>query len=92
MTNLALNVFLVSPRSMCDSGKWRCSENFCPARCLIEGQFVTSFDGKQYVVPGKCTYVASQVNFSPTSPTFNLFYMYDSNCPFKQFPRVLTGQ
>ncbi|XP_068163615.1 mucin-6 [Antennarius striatus] len=45
---------------MCDSGKWHCSENVCPTRCLIEGQFVTSFDGKQYVVPGKCAYVASQ--------------------------------
>ncbi|XP_070848713.1 mucin-6 [Chaetodon trifascialis] len=45
---------------MCDSGKWRCSENFCPAKCVIEGQFVTTVDGKQYAVPGKCTYVASQ--------------------------------
>ncbi|XP_030576613.1 mucin-19-like [Archocentrus centrarchus] len=44
----------------CDGGKWLCSENLCPARCLIEGQFVTTFDGKQYVVPGKCTYMASQ--------------------------------
>lgn len=46
---------------MCDSGKWRCSENFCPARCVIEGYFVTTTDGKHYAVPGKCTYVASQV-------------------------------
>ncbi|XP_047194625.1 mucin-19 [Hippoglossus stenolepis] len=45
---------------VCESGKWHCSENFCPARCLMEGQFVTTFDGKQYVVPGKCTYVVSQ--------------------------------
>ncbi|XP_071358816.1 mucin-2-like [Trachinotus anak] len=45
---------------VCEGGKWRCSENLCPARCLIEGQFVTTFDGKQYVVPGKCTYVVSQ--------------------------------
>ncbi|XP_047192426.1 mucin-2 [Scophthalmus maximus] len=44
----------------CDGGKWRCSENYCPARCLVEGQFVTTFDGKHYVVPGKCTYVVSQ--------------------------------
>ncbi|KAM9334623.1 LOW QUALITY PROTEIN: mucin-19 [Symphorus nematophorus] len=45
---------------VCDSGNWQCSENFCPTRCLIEGQFVTTFDGKQYAVPGKCTYVASK--------------------------------
>uniref|UniRef100_A0A3B4UFY9 VWFD domain-containing protein n=1 Tax=Seriola dumerili TaxID=41447 RepID=A0A3B4UFY9_SERDU len=45
---------------VCEGGKWRCSDNFCPARCLIEGHFVTTFDGKQYIVPGKCTYVVSQ--------------------------------
>uniref|UniRef100_A0A8C9Y283 VWFD domain-containing protein n=1 Tax=Sander lucioperca TaxID=283035 RepID=A0A8C9Y283_SANLU len=45
---------------VCDSGKWQCSENNCPPRCLIEGQFVTTFDGKQYALPSKCTYVASQ--------------------------------
>nr|XP_043877711.1 mucin-2-like isoform X2 [Solea senegalensis] len=45
---------------VCEGGRWRCSKNVCPARCLIEGQFVTTFDGKQYALPGKCTYVASQ--------------------------------
>uniref|UniRef100_A0A665X7E0 Mucin 6, oligomeric mucus/gel-forming n=1 Tax=Echeneis naucrates TaxID=173247 RepID=A0A665X7E0_ECHNA len=57
---------------VCEGGKWHCSENVCPDRCLIEGQFVTTFDGKQYVVPGKCAYVASQglnwkiiIQFSP---------------------------
>nr|XP_040030155.1 mucin-19-like [Gasterosteus aculeatus aculeatus] len=44
----------------CDGGKWRCSENFCHRRCVIEGQFVTTFDGKQYVLPNKCLYVASK--------------------------------
>ncbi|XP_034529959.1 mucin-19-like isoform X6 [Notolabrus celidotus] len=60
---------------MCDSGKWQCSENFCPSRCLIEGHFVTTFDGKQYVVPGKCSYVALQgldwkiqIEFSAKAP------------------------
>ncbi|XP_070785481.1 mucin-6 [Enoplosus armatus] len=60
----------------CDSGKWRCSENICSARCLIEGQFVTSYDGKQYVLPGKCVYLASQgpdwsiiIEFSEKTPT-----------------------
>uniref|UniRef100_A0A667ZR16 VWFD domain-containing protein n=1 Tax=Myripristis murdjan TaxID=586833 RepID=A0A667ZR16_9TELE len=48
---------------VCHDGKWRCSENWCPSRCLIEGQFVTTFDGKQYAIPGKCEYVASQVIF-----------------------------
>uniref|UniRef100_A0AAX7T199 VWFD domain-containing protein n=1 Tax=Astatotilapia calliptera TaxID=8154 RepID=A0AAX7T199_ASTCA len=45
---------------ICDGGGWNCSENSCLGRCDIEGQFVTTFDGKKYVVPGKCTYVASQ--------------------------------
>ncbi|XP_006781182.2 mucin-5B-like [Neolamprologus brichardi] len=44
----------------CDGGGWHCSENSCLGGCDIEGQFVTTFDGKKYVVPGKCTYVASQ--------------------------------
>uniref|UniRef100_A0A3P8W2V7 VWFD domain-containing protein n=1 Tax=Cynoglossus semilaevis TaxID=244447 RepID=A0A3P8W2V7_CYNSE len=46
---------------VCQAGGWHCSENSCPPRCLLEGQFVTTFDGKQYAVPGKCAYVASQV-------------------------------
>ncbi|XP_051247766.1 mucin-2-like isoform X4 [Dicentrarchus labrax] len=61
---------------VCHSGKWQCSENFCPSRCLIEGQFVTTVDGKQYVLPGKCTYVASQglnwtvmIEFSQKAPS-----------------------
>ncbi|XP_068611580.1 mucin-6 [Brachionichthys hirsutus] len=61
---------------VCESGKWHCSESICPTSCLIEGQFVTSFDGKQFVVPGKCTYVASQgsnwtitVQFSKKAPS-----------------------
>uniref|UniRef100_A0A3P8WB74 Mucin-19-like n=1 Tax=Cynoglossus semilaevis TaxID=244447 RepID=A0A3P8WB74_CYNSE len=45
---------------VCQAGGWHCSENSCPPRCLLEGQFVTTFDGKQYAVPGKCAYVASQ--------------------------------
>ncbi|XP_071370357.1 mucin-6 [Centroberyx affinis] len=44
----------------CVNGKWRCPENSCPGKCVIEGQFVTTFDGRQYAVPGKCRYVASQ--------------------------------
>uniref|UniRef100_A0A3Q3IXR2 VWFD domain-containing protein n=1 Tax=Monopterus albus TaxID=43700 RepID=A0A3Q3IXR2_MONAL len=56
---------------VCNGGKWFCSENICPSRCIIEGQFVTTFDGKRYVVPGKCTYVAAQVQF-PINLTFNL--------------------
>ncbi|KAI4899805.1 hypothetical protein NFI96_013758 [Prochilodus magdalenae] len=43
----------------CVQGKWTCSDNICPPTCNIEGQFVTTFDGKQYSVPGKCTYVAA---------------------------------
>lgn len=59
-----LDFILISLHSMCDGGKWQCSENSCSTRCVIEGHFVTTFDGKQYVVPGKCLYLASQVNFS----------------------------
>ncbi|CAJ1054408.1 mucin-6-like isoform X5 [Xyrichtys novacula] len=61
---------------VCDSGKWLCSENLCATRCSIEGYFVTTFDGKQYAVPGKCSYVASQglnwkilVKFSAKAPS-----------------------
>ncbi|XP_067111064.1 mucin-6-like [Osmerus mordax] len=45
---------------LCKNGKWQCSKNICPPRCIIEGRFVTTFDGKHYSVPGMCTYVASQ--------------------------------
>ncbi|KAI3366869.1 hypothetical protein L3Q82_009520 [Scortum barcoo] len=38
---------------MCNTAEWKCSENICPNRCLIEGQFVTTYDGKQYVVPNR---------------------------------------
>uniref|UniRef100_G3Q5M1 VWFD domain-containing protein n=1 Tax=Gasterosteus aculeatus aculeatus TaxID=481459 RepID=G3Q5M1_GASAC len=55
----------------CHGGKWRCSENLCHRKCVIEGQFVTTFDGKQYVLPRKCLYVASKVIF-PNSPTCNI--------------------
>ncbi|KAM8910582.1 mucin-6-like [Spinachia spinachia] len=48
---------------MCHGGKWRCTENLCHRRCVIEGQFVTTFDGKQYVLPHKCLYVASKELF-----------------------------
>ncbi|XP_062386412.1 mucin-6-like, partial [Sardina pilchardus] len=44
----------------CVSGKWLCSEDICPKRCSVESQFVTSFDGKHFRLPGKCSYVAAQ--------------------------------
>ncbi|KAM9467822.1 mucin-19-like [Clarias gariepinus] len=44
----------------CIKGKWICSANTCPTPCVIEGWFVTTFDGKQYSLPGKCTYVAAR--------------------------------
>ncbi|XP_072530311.1 uncharacterized protein [Salminus brasiliensis] len=44
---------------VCVQGKWNCSANVCPPTCNMEGRFVTTFDGKQYRVPGKCTYVAA---------------------------------
>uniref|UniRef100_A0A8C5DCD2 Mucin-2-like n=1 Tax=Gouania willdenowi TaxID=441366 RepID=A0A8C5DCD2_GOUWI len=45
---------------LCEGGKWHCTRNLCLSKCIIEGPFVTSFDGKEYEVPGRCTYVASQ--------------------------------
>ncbi|XP_036004742.1 mucin-19 [Fundulus heteroclitus] len=66
----------------CDSGRWQCSENSCQARCLIEGQFVTTYDGKHYGVPGKCTYIASQglnwsikIEFSQTEASLKAVYV-----------------
>lgn len=47
--------------SECFKGKWMCSPNTCPLPCVIEGWFVTTFDGKEYPLPGKCTYVAARV-------------------------------
>ncbi|XP_047659780.1 mucin-2-like [Tachysurus fulvidraco] len=44
----------------CIEGKWICSANTCMTPCIIEGWFVTTFDGKQYSLPGTCTYVASR--------------------------------
>ncbi|TDG96795.1 hypothetical protein EPR50_G00232720 [Perca flavescens] len=79
---------------VCDSGKWKCSENNCPTRCLIEGQFVRTFDGKQYALPGKCTYVASKglnwtitIKFSDKAPSLETvtllisqdMYMFSDN-------------
>lgn len=62
----------ISRLSVCQAGGWHCSENSCPPRCLLEGQFVTTFDGKQYAVPGKCAYVASQVIVDSTWLKINM--------------------
>ncbi|XP_077090058.1 mucin 5e [Siphateles boraxobius] len=44
----------------CIRGKWACSTNTCPAKCIIEGQFITTFDGKQYSLLDRCTFVAAR--------------------------------
>ncbi|XP_035763544.1 mucin-2-like [Neolamprologus brichardi] len=66
---------------LCEGGKWRCSEN-CPIKCQIEGQFVSTFDGKQYTVPGKCTYLALQgfnwtviITFSKKDPSIQAVFL-----------------
>ncbi|XP_029598555.1 mucin-19 [Salmo trutta] len=72
---------------VCNNGKWICSQNSCPSRCVIEGQFVTTFDGKQYALPGKCTYMASKgfnwtisIHFSErTSSIQNVFLQIYQN-------------
>lgn len=76
---------VASPRSTCDGGKWRCSENVCPTRCVVEGQFVTTYDGKQYSVPGKCSYVASQVNHFCLKSPFTATWL-DKLTPHLYFP------
>uniref|UniRef100_A0A8B9K0U0 VWFD domain-containing protein n=1 Tax=Astyanax mexicanus TaxID=7994 RepID=A0A8B9K0U0_ASTMX len=53
---------------VCVQGKWSCSANVCPPTCNMEGQAVMTFDGKQYQVPGKCTYVAASVSEKLTMP------------------------
>ncbi|XP_058273797.1 mucin-2-like [Hemibagrus wyckioides] len=51
----------------CTKGKWSCSENTCETPCSIEGWFVKTFDGKEYSLPGKCSYVAaSGLNWTVT--------------------------
>lgn len=62
---------------------------------------MTTFDGKQYVIPGKCTYMASQVHF-PTALIYNIhqptlsFCDTDSsfifNSPFKGLNWTITIQ
>ncbi|XP_045554595.1 mucin-2-like [Salmo salar] len=72
---------------VCNNGKWICSQNSCPSRCVIEGQFVTTFDGKQYALPGKCTYMASKgfnwtisIHFSETTSSIqNVFLQIYQN-------------
>nr|XP_055047098.1 mucin-2-like isoform X1 [Misgurnus anguillicaudatus]XP_055047100.1 mucin-2-like isoform X1 [Misgurnus anguillicaudatus] len=44
----------------CVRGKWVCSANTCPPKCIIEGQLITTFDGKQYSLLDRCTYVAAR--------------------------------
>ncbi|XP_056605024.1 mucin-2-like [Triplophysa dalaica] len=44
----------------CVRGKWECSTNTCPSKCIIEGQLITTFDGKQYSLLDRCTYVAAR--------------------------------
>uniref|UniRef100_A0A8C8JI93 Uncharacterized protein n=1 Tax=Oncorhynchus tshawytscha TaxID=74940 RepID=A0A8C8JI93_ONCTS len=67
---------------MCNNGKWLCSQNSCPSRCVIEGQFVTTFDGKQYTLPGKCAYMASKgfnwtitIHFSETTSSIQYVFL-----------------
>uniref|UniRef100_A0A3Q2C784 VWFD domain-containing protein n=1 Tax=Cyprinodon variegatus TaxID=28743 RepID=A0A3Q2C784_CYPVA len=74
-------------------GRWRCSENSCPSRCLIEGQFVTTYDGKQYAVPGKCTYMASQLAlvFWQSSMYVEVYTTVGVALEVQVFPDLLCG-
>ncbi|XP_044130237.1 mucin-5AC-like, partial [Bufo gargarizans] len=45
----------------CNEGKWKCTENSCPASCSIEGgSHITSFDSTLYTINGDCSYVISK--------------------------------
>ncbi|XP_059182325.1 mucin-2-like [Centropristis striata] len=71
---------------MCHNGQWQCSQNSCPSKCVIEGQFMTTFDGKQYVVPGKCTYMASQ------GPKWLIIIVYSQEEPDIEAVYVVIAQ
>ncbi|XP_072309634.1 mucin-19 [Eucyclogobius newberryi] len=45
---------------LCADGAWKCTPRPLPPRCDIQGQFVTTFDGKRYAVGNGCTFVAAQ--------------------------------
>ncbi|KAM9860597.1 mucin-5B-like [Aulostomus maculatus] len=51
---------------VCDSGRWRCTEENCPGTCSVEGgAHINTFDGKVYTFHGDCSYVlAKQSNGS----------------------------
>ncbi|XP_055009871.1 LOW QUALITY PROTEIN: mucin-19-like [Boleophthalmus pectinirostris] len=45
---------------LCSDGEWKCTSHDLPSVCVIEGNFVTTFDGKRYTVGSGCAFVASQ--------------------------------
>ncbi|XP_036373536.1 mucin-19-like [Megalops cyprinoides] len=45
---------------VCQSGQWKCVSKTCPTSCSIEREYVTTYDGKRYQLPQKCTYIASR--------------------------------
>ncbi|KAG7455762.1 hypothetical protein MATL_G00244420 [Megalops atlanticus] len=45
---------------VCQSGQWKCVSKTCSTSCNIEREYVTTYDGKRYQLPQKCTYIASR--------------------------------
>ncbi|XP_063074227.1 mucin-2-like [Engraulis encrasicolus] len=45
---------------LCVNGRWHCTDDICDKKCSIESQFVKTFDGKHFRIPGRCSYVAAQ--------------------------------
>uniref|UniRef100_A0A3Q2ZXF3 Mucin-5AC-like n=1 Tax=Kryptolebias marmoratus TaxID=37003 RepID=A0A3Q2ZXF3_KRYMA len=50
-----------SGESVCEKGRWSCSEENCPGTCSVEGgAHIDTFDGKTYTFHGDCSYVLTK--------------------------------
>ncbi|XP_029354409.1 mucin-5AC-like, partial [Echeneis naucrates] len=48
-------------KCVCESGRWKCTEENCPGTCSVEGgAHVNTFDGKVYTFHGDCSYILAK--------------------------------